>query len=76
MSLIGKFSQLNNVDLSALSARLMRIRTEMERDLEIKAVVSPTKTPSTNIRPADSAPDGLTAEQLIRVLQRAQRSAS
>jgi len=66
MSLIAKIEQLNNADLSKLSGRLAQLRAEMERDLSAKPA-----TPS-----GGTGTGGITAEQLLKDLKKAQRSAS
>jgi hypothetical protein len=66
MSLLAKFSALNDADLSKLSQRLAALRAAMEKDLKpIDSVSAPVTSGS-----------GLTAEQLIAELTRQKRSAS
>ena len=72
MSLIAKFAELNNADLSKLSDRLAKLRAAMERDLEIQGE-SPQRTITTNDLQAASAQAGLTPEQLLEALETAQR---
>ena len=72
MSLLAKFESLNNADLSKLSARLAKLRAEMERDLKIKG-----ETPSRAITTQDlnraSAQAGVSPQQLIEALETAKR---
>jgi hypothetical protein len=65
MSLITKFAQLNDADLSRLSARLERLRAEMERDLELQPVTALQLNMA-------SQQTGLTPQQLIEALETAQ----
>ena len=72
MSLLTKFESLNNADLSKLSARLAKLRAEMERDLETQG-----ETPSRTITATDlnraSAQAGVSPQQLIEALETAKR---
>jgi hypothetical protein len=72
MSLLAKFDQLNNTDLSALSARLAKLRAEMERDLELKAVNPQQTVTATDLNRA-SQQTGLTPQQLMEALETAKR---
>jgi hypothetical protein len=65
MSLITKFAQLNDADLSRLSARLERLRAEMERNLELQPVTALQLNMA-------SQQTGLTPQQLIEALETAQ----
>jgi hypothetical protein len=71
MSLIAKFAQLNDADLSRLSARLAQLRAEMERDLELQAINAQQPVTALQLNMA-SQQTGLTPQQLIEALETAQ----
>lgn len=72
MSLIGKIQQLNDADLSKLSARLAALRKEMERDLALQGETPDRAATPTELTVASQS-TGLTPEQLLDALETAKR---